>query len=156
MNRIAVMLALLTTILFSYKATAQEKVYSFFGQYLVKVHEIDSAIYHVKKVRRKEEIVTNYYVDELDTFKLSTAKLILFKFGSYSDHTRPHLGLLKADDFRENCIIDCSDIQSDIKNMFDFLNAFSAVYGKGFEKIRTGVMTRIIKAYPDYPYWRSP
>lgn len=154
MNRITILLAFLI-ITFSFdKASAQDKLYSFFGQYLVKAHEIDSAIYHVKKIKSKEETVTNYYVSKLDTFHLKTTDLIFLKFGSYTDHVRPHLALLKASNIEENCIIDCSDIQSDIKSVFEFLNTFSVGYGKEFERVKTGIALRVVKSYPDYPYWR--
>lgn len=134
---------------------AQNEVSKFLGKYLVKINEIDSAIYLNKVEGTKQGVITNYYTDIIDTLIISkNINLIVCKFGSFNDHVREHIAIWDCNNFKNNCIIDCRNIESDTKKIFYYLDKFASK-DANFEMIRTGVFLKIISYYPSYPFWEK-
>jgi hypothetical protein len=131
------------------KSSAQDSVTAFLGRHLVGIHELESATYQVKKKHGKIETTTNYYADSLDAFRIGERRFLLYKFGSYSDHMRPHFALLKADNHTENCIIDCENIADDINAVLAYLKKCQASF-KETENSQIRVLRAITKNYPTF------
>ena len=125
------------------QVTAQEKLPDLIGKYLVEIHEIKSAIYDVSD-ERIAHLTSNYYIHTRDTFRLVTTELIFVEFGGYITHIRPHFGMINTRNIDEHCFIDCLDIQSDLKRVFDFFDTLSVKD----EMIRTRIIKKIIALYP--------
>lgn len=116
MSRINILLLIaILNALLSSQAFAQESIVNKMGDYLVKVKEIDSAVYYVKTQLKKQEIVTNFYVNKLLSIRSNNKQVVFYKFGSFTEHQRPHFSLITDGDLHSICIVDCTNVEEGVK-----------------------------------------
>ena len=149
MCRINFIILVTINLFFLSQLRAQDSATKFIGKYLTKIKDIDSAVYEVKKKKNgKTETIANYFAEELTTFKVNGVDFLLYKFGAYADHIKPHFGIIRAGQLEENYVINCYNIEADFNKIFSFFKTFD-VTPKELEKIKIKVMKHITRAYPE-------
>ncbi|OMP74652.1 hypothetical protein BW716_34180 [[Flexibacter] sp. ATCC 35208] len=87
------------------------------GKHLVEVKEIDSLIYKTRVVNKRYETETNIYTIKIEVFTWNNTKLGLFKFGSSTSHTNPHLSIMRLDEITKNVFIDGYNVDDDLNRV---------------------------------------
>lgn len=130
------------------KVNAQDAVRTTLEKYLVSTSEIDSAVYKTKQRKGKIETITNYFIDSLGTYTLGNYTFRLYKFGSYTEHTKPHFALFNLHKMEENCIVDNYHILSELSKISDFIQSYNEpVYQT--EKIRVKIFKALVAGYSE-------
>lgn len=119
----------------------QTKVDLIFADYLKKYKEIDSLVYKKSRKGTNVEIETNLYSRSIYSSKIVSGSLTLYKFGSYTEHAKPHLLFLYEASQIESIGFDCLDIEGDLKKLFDFFKKIDSA------KIQTNVKEKFIKEF---------